>query len=211
MIEAANQNIPEKQLHYGGFNARLLAQVIDSVLLFIFFIPFSFLIPSSSEVPVEITDAYQKHLNGEMSQPEFMQIFLPYFANVILPQMLTLFFIQLVIVGIIYVIFWKKKGSTPGKALLGLRIVDANSFQNPSTFQSFIRFIGYIVCMLTLMFGFTMIMFNKRRRGLHDIMANTIVIYDKEYDQEWENKKFRYQSYAFVVILLIMAILIWLR
>ena len=39
-----------------------------------------------------------------------------------------------------------------------------------------LRFIGYVVCVLTLGIGFLMIAFDEQKRGLHDRLAGTYVI-----------------------------------
>ena len=39
-----------------------------------------------------------------------------------------------------------------------------------------LRFIGYLVCALTLGIGFLFIVFDERKRGLHDRIAGTHVI-----------------------------------
>ncbi|MFQ5987264.1 MAG: RDD family protein [Dehalococcoidia bacterium] len=38
------------------------------------------------------------------------------------------------------------------------------------------RYLGYIVCALTLGIGFLIIAFDDRKQGLHDKIANTYVI-----------------------------------
>ncbi len=206
MTENQTQNVTE-EIHYAGFNIRLLAQIIDTILLTIFFIPMGYIFPAANKtVPPEVMEAMHQHNQGTLPPEQLNSILAPYFLNDLLPNILAVAFLQLIIVGVIFVIFWKKKGTTPGKAILKLKVVDADTLQNPSMMQSFIRFIGYLVCMLTLMFGFMLVMFNKRRRGLHDIMANTLVIYDMKFNPEFEKKKFKYQTYFFLTILLFMAI-----
>jgi len=69
-------------------------------------------------------------------------------------------------------------GRTLGKLLLGLRVtaVDGSPL---SPARSFLRSVGIIVSFCTLGFGFWMIPFNRRRRGLHDYVADTVVIVDR--------------------------------
>lgn len=86
---------------------------------------------------------------------------------------------RLIIYGIplVYcVLFWKYKSATPGKLLLDMKIVDATTGGKPSAGRLVLRYIGYIVCVLSLCIGFFWIAFDKRRQGWHDKMANTLVV-----------------------------------
>jgi uncharacterized RDD family membrane protein YckC len=69
-------------------------------------------------------------------------------------------------------------GRTFGKAILGLRVTAADG--SPlSPARSLLRSAGYLVSFATLGFGFWMIPFQPRRQGLHDILADTVVIYSR--------------------------------
>jgi uncharacterized RDD family membrane protein YckC len=39
-----------------------------------------------------------------------------------------------------------------------------------------LRFLGYIICFLTLGIGFFILAFDERRQGLHDKLSSTVVI-----------------------------------
>ncbi len=82
------------------------------------------------------------------------------------------------LVAVITIVFWKRwAGATPGKRLLGIHVVDAKSLGEINNKQAIIRYIGYIVSSLPLGFGFLMVAFHKEKRALHDILADTVVIY----------------------------------
>ena len=73
--------------------------------------------------------------------------------------------------------FWVKlDGATPGKKLMKIKIVDAETFQTIDYKQGTIRFLGYILSSIIFLFGFLMVAFSKRKQGLHDIVSNTIVV-----------------------------------
>ena len=75
-------------------------------------------------------------------------------------------------------IFWSKdKGATPGKKICHIKIVDAKSLKQISNKQALTRSIGYIPSTLLLCFGFFMIFMRKDKRALHDLLADTVVIY----------------------------------
>ena len=74
------------------------------------------------------------------------------------------------------VLFWKYRQATPGKMLLGLKIVDANSLGALSTGQLFGRYFAYIVSAIPIYFGFFWIGWDSRKQGWHDKLAGTLVI-----------------------------------
>jgi uncharacterized RDD family membrane protein YckC len=77
-------------------------------------------------------------------------------------------------------IFWKRwRGATPGKKFFHIKIVDAKTFQDITNTQAITRSIGYLASTFAFLIGFVMVAFRDDKRALHDILAGTIVIYDK--------------------------------
>ncbi|MSQ32604.1 MAG: hypothetical protein EXR59_05185 [Dehalococcoidia bacterium] len=74
-----------------------------------------------------------------------------------------------------YTISIGKWGRTIGKRIFGLQVLTADG-KKVGYLRAFVRFLCYYVDFLTLFFGFFMIAWNKDRRGLHDLLAGTIVI-----------------------------------
>jgi uncharacterized RDD family membrane protein YckC len=66
--------------------------------------------------------------------------------------------------------------ATPGKMLLGLRVVDAKTLGNPTFAQALGRQVAYLLSSLVLFLGFIWIAFSERKRGWHDLLAGTVVI-----------------------------------
>jgi len=80
---------------------------------------------------------------------------------------------------VVTIIFWDKwRGATPGKKLLHVRVVDAKTFQDITNKQAITRSLGYIPSTLLFGIGFLMVAFRKDKRALHDLLADTVVIYD---------------------------------
>ncbi len=77
---------------------------------------------------------------------------------------------------IITVLFWRYRAATPGKMLIGARIVDAKTGNNISTLQSLIRYVAYYLSAFVFMLGFIWIGFDGRKQGWHDKIAGTVVI-----------------------------------
>lgn len=65
--------------------------------------------------------------------------------------------------------------ATPGKAILGLKVTDEN-FEKIGFGQATGRFFGKILSGLIIGIGYIMIGFTKKRQGLHDQMAHTLVL-----------------------------------
>ncbi len=74
-----------------------------------------------------------------------------------------------------YTGFWAWRGQTPGKMLLGLKIVKANG-SNLGIGDSIIRYVGYLVSWITIGIGYLWIAFDHHKQGFHDKMASTYVI-----------------------------------
>lgn len=79
---------------------------------------------------------------------------------------------------VITVWLWTRYLGTPGKMLLRLRVLDANTGQAISTPKAIGRYLGYYVSMLPLMLGFIWVGIDKKKQGFHDKLAGTVVIRD---------------------------------
>ena len=83
----------------------------------------------------------------------------------------------IVVTGGYFVLFWSAAGQTPGMRLLRLTVQGPGGFP-PSFFRSLVRFVGLLLSIVPLFAGFLPVLFTKRRRGLADFMAGTVVVYD---------------------------------
>ncbi len=82
---------------------------------------------------------------------------------------------------LVTILFWKRwRGATPGKRFVRVKIVDAKTFGDIDNKQALARSLGYIASTLILLLGFIMVAFRDDKRGLHDLLAGTAVIYDTE-------------------------------
>ena len=71
--------------------------------------------------------------------------------------------------------YWSKKGATPGKAALGIRVVNAED-GSPSGAQSLVRYIGYILSSIPFCLGYLWMLWDRESRCWHDMMSGTRVI-----------------------------------
>lgn len=67
------------------------------------------------------------------------------------------------------------RGATLGKMVLGLRVVDEQGGRI-SFLRATGRFFAKILSGLILFIGYLMVAFTERKRGLHDIIAGTLVV-----------------------------------
>ena len=73
------------------------------------------------------------------------------------------------------VVFVGWRGQTPGKMLLGLKIIRTDG-EEVGYLRAFIRWIGTLISSVTLCIGFLMAAFTTHKRALHDYIAGTRVI-----------------------------------
>jgi uncharacterized RDD family membrane protein YckC len=72
--------------------------------------------------------------------------------------------------------FWLRNGATPGMRTQGLRVVRDADGGPITTGQAILRLIGYWVSGAVFYIGYIWIFIDKRRRGWHDLIAGTVVI-----------------------------------
>ena len=80
------------------------------------------------------------------------------------------------VVLIYFVFFWTLLGYTPGKALLGLRVVRQDG-RPLSAGRALLRYLAYWISAVPLFLGFIWILFDHQHEGWHDKIADTHVIY----------------------------------
>ena len=80
--------------------------------------------------------------------------------------------------------FWLYKQATPGKMVLSLRVVDAETGNTMSVGQSIGRYLGYFVSIIPLCLGLIWVAFDRRKQGWHDKLAGTVVIRSKSHGPE---------------------------
>lgn len=72
--------------------------------------------------------------------------------------------------------FWMARQATPGKMLIGARIVDAVTGEKPIPGQLVLRYLGYYVATLPLFIGIIWVAFDRRKQGWHDKIGRTVVV-----------------------------------
>jgi uncharacterized RDD family membrane protein YckC len=139
--------------HYAGFISRLIAYVIDLAVISIIAVGTTWFVNT-----VQATLGIQGLLDDSA-------------ARFVLAGLAIL-----LLAGIYYVFFWTLTGQTPGKMVMGVRVVALDG-RSLSLGRSIIRAIGYLLSALALYLGFLWILMDNRRQGWHDKLAGSCVIY----------------------------------
>lgn len=91
-----------------------------------------------------------------------------------------------------------KFAGTPGKLIVGLKVVDANTGQNLTFFQAIIRYFAWIFSHFLVYLGFLWIFIDKRNQGWHDKIAKTVVIsYNKKQAVKFDAPKPKRRHHSF--------------
>ena len=132
---------------YVGFWARVLATLIDSVLIM------------------------------AITLPPLLAIYgLAYLENDEAISGLADILISNILPMILVILFWAKKQATPGKMAVSARIVDAQTGKAPSVKQCVGRYFAYILSAIPLGLGFLWVAFDAKKQSWHDKLAGTVVV-----------------------------------
>lgn len=101
--------------------------------------------------------------------------------------------LTVLMMGLLYVSCQNAYGTTPGKWLFGLRIVDATSLEPIRGWRFAARFLACIPSAAPFMLGFFAGLFSKRNRTLHDVLARTAVINTRPKGWAWSKIKEGYR------------------
>ena len=88
------------------------------------------------------------------------------------------FLINAALPAVAVVTLWTYRQATPGKMVIGARIIDERTGGPPSTGQLIGRYFGYYVSMIPCGLGLLWVAFDPRKQGWHDKLAHTLVVRD---------------------------------
>lgn len=156
MLDELRQSPPTHLGQYAGFVTRLVSFVIDRAVVGVI----SFVTFQSIEY---ILDAFQ------------INQLLGFWEGTLTERTILVFAIYFGLTVCYDIGFWLLAGQTPGKRVMGLRILrsDGRRLRFGNALR---REIGYILSGI-LFLGYLWILFDSRRQGFHDKLAGTIVVY----------------------------------
>jgi uncharacterized RDD family membrane protein YckC len=73
--------------------------------------------------------------------------------------------------------FWSAAGQTPGDRVLGLQVIRADTGRPLPFTRATLRVFALLLSAIPFCAGFLMILFDDRRRALHDRLVGTVVVY----------------------------------
>jgi uncharacterized RDD family membrane protein YckC len=76
-----------------------------------------------------------------------------------------------------FVVWWSLAGQTLGQRAMRLVVLTADGSGPPTPMRSTVRVLWLGLCILVLFTGFLPALVDDRRRGLHDIVAGTVVVH----------------------------------
>ena len=160
----------QKEVRYAGFWIRFFASFADTIFLAL---PIAIIIYFASDGSWFDFAQYQSNMQAAMTGNASDALNNP-------PKMTMKWELLFeVSVLLITMIFWRRwRGATPGKKFVHIQIVDAKNLSEITNTQALTRSIGYIASTFTII-GFLMVAFRKDKRGLHDLLAGTVVIHDE--------------------------------
>ncbi len=150
--------IDASEYEYAGFWIRVWAALIDTVLILFVTLPLLGALYGWDY-------AFESSVDGGTFRP-------------------TEFAITWLLPAIAVLVFWRYRSATPGKMVIGAKIVDATTGQAPTTWQLIGRYLGYYVSTIPLCLGLIWVGFDRRKQGWHDKLANTVVIRSKRHGTE---------------------------
>ena len=137
-------------LEYVGFWKRVVASLIDTVLMMLIIGPVLY----------------------SVYGPE-------YFKSEKLIQGPADFVLSYLVPAIAVIAFWSAKQATPGKMVYRAKIVDSRTGQAPSTIQYVVRYLGYYLSIIPLCLGLLWVAWDPRKQGWHDKLAGTVIVRPK--------------------------------
>lgn len=138
----------DEPLEYVGFWARVLAALIDSILIAIVTAPL----------------LYSVYGAGYWNSEDWIQGGWDFLLSWVFPVAAV-------------ILFWTYKSATPGKMAISAVIVDARTGGRPSIGQWIGRYLAYIIAFVPLGLGVLWVAFDRRKQGWHDKLAKTVVVY----------------------------------
>ena len=151
---------------YGGFWRRTLAFLIDQVVLNIIYLLLLFA-GVLSRFLGQAAGGFFRPGAGTGGGPADFSL---------------LYTLAVVVATVLYFTYFVgASGQTPGKMLLGLRVIQASG--EPMTPGiAFLRWVGYLISGLVFCLGFLWVAFDGRKQGWHDKIAATIVVRERRED-----------------------------
>lgn len=146
---------PAPGIRFAGHGARLLAYLLDTLIVFAV-IALLFAVLGGVALGAARVESFGLAAGG-----------------------IVIFVLVVLAIGFLYFpFFWWRGGQTPGMRVFRIRVVRDRDGGPISGGQAALRLLGYWVNGVAFYIGFAWILIDQRRRGWHDLIAQTVVIED---------------------------------
>jgi uncharacterized RDD family membrane protein YckC len=157
-------NAREQRVRPAGFITRLIAFLVDIVILSLTVTLVVFFIQQI--ITFFGIDTLLNKWNITTSTSDYLPTILRYLA-IILTYLFSILYFSF---------FWFLTGYTPGKNLLGLKVIRTNG-KKLTFWRCLLRAFCYYLSGLVFFLGFIWIILDRNRQGWHDKIVGTLVIY----------------------------------
>ena len=152
--EKIEEILAREEIETAALWKRLIAHIIDDLL-----------------VSMVIIGMYWERIAQNIHNPEVV-------LSVISSSWLVLYVIRIVY----HWVFVRYYGATIGKIVVKIKVIEVELLDNPSTKQAFLRSLLRVLSEFLMYIPFLYILTNPLRQGLHDRVANNIVVELKSYN-----------------------------
>ena len=139
---------PMSGMRYAGFWVRVVAWIIDAIILAVIGAALSPLFGGTTVVQTATGIEVNSGATG----------------------------IQLLINLVYFVGFWMWRAQTPGMIPFNMRVVRADNGANVDISRAILRYVGLIISFVVLLLGVIWVAFDGRKQGWHDKLAGTLVV-----------------------------------
>lgn len=162
---------------YARFEKRLLALLIDLIVIFILSNVFLKTVSMPNHLKEDITEVMVILNNESSSEEDKNEAFQYLMTNPEYWNMLRSSFFIIIMVNFLYFYFsWAKYSVTIGKKLTNCKIIDAETGKDAKPLQLLLRLILAIPSVGFLGLGYVFMHFTEKRQALHDIVCGTTVV-----------------------------------
>lgn len=165
------KRVPTPRDRYAGYNERVFAAIIDVTVLFmLLYEPFAWLSDAifGQHSPKELVE--------DGVQLTALQAITLYLNSEAFSLALTNTLLQVLALGLVHTAIQHAFGTTLGRYIIGIKLVDAATEEPPTLMQYLRRMLGYFISLPPFMIGFIWQCFDKRRQTWHDKIAGTVML-----------------------------------
>ena len=170
--ETINEILKQQVLtkRYAGFFIRTLAMTVDSFILGVVGLAVLLILNAAGVTNIQEISQYSEAFVSSPSIETLSKLFQ-------LPGMDILLSISNIIQAIYFIILHALFGATIGKRLFHIH-VETRAGDRISWLTAIIRYIASIMSMMLYGLGYLTVLVDPKRRGLHDFIASTCVVYN---------------------------------